>query len=331
MKKATTTVKANTTATANKADFTALLRKYEENARQDTTTQAYADSLAELATAIAYSVLKKCIDVSQNPQLKEVRRSIARDTNALATLAYDNEHAFRTVYTEDGDTKREVADSNARDGMNKLTVQTLGEGLDLVNTAIIAILDETNKTDTAQENFMEVPYAVRRLKKKVWIKTEDSVNGWETVETTAVQEVYKAVRRAIDASRAMSTDARNGYTYLEELAQDTDSDEETVIYRRLAKYADFGGHATDFNGASTLYSADAQIVADTDEIICNLELTAKQAKVLQLRLSGYGYKAIATYLGVTQRAVAKTVQAIQKKAIDSCMFNEDTLKRYTNK
>ena len=32
-------------------------------------------------------------------------------------------------------------------------------------------------------------------------------------------------------------------------------------------------------------------------------------------MQGKGYKAIATYLGVTQRAIAKTVEQVQKKAL----------------
>lgn len=75
--------------------------------------------------------------------------------------------------------------------------------------------------------FMQSPYKERRLKKKVWIKKDDSINGWETVETTPIQETYKAVRREIEHSRAMSTDARNGYSYLEDIAHDSETGEET--------------------------------------------------------------------------------------------------------
>ena len=45
-----------------------------------------------------------------------------------------------------------------------------------------------------------------------------------------------------------------------------------------------------------------------------MELTDRQAQILRLRMQGKGYKAIATYLGVTQRAIAKTVAQIQSKA-----------------
>lgn len=141
------------------------------------------------------------------------------------------------------------------------------------------------------------------------------MNGWETVETTPIREIYKAVRRSINTSRAMATDPRNGYSYIESMATDPETGETETVYRRLTKYADLGGYACDFNGACTLYSVDAETVRDTDTLIESMNLTKKQAQVLALRQSGYGYKAIATYLGVTQRAVAKTVEAIQKKAI----------------
>ena len=216
-----TTAATTNTATAERQDFSTVLRKYETAYRQGKNNTDFADVLEEVATAIAYSVLKKCIDVSQNEQLIDVRRSIAKDRNTLQNIDYSSKHAFKTVYTADGDRQQQTADASYRDAYNKLTQQTLGDGLDLVNTAIVSLLDETEKTDTAKENFLELPYTVRRLKKKVWIKLEDSVGGWETVETTPIQEVYKAVRREIENSRAMSTDARNGYTYLEEVAQDS--------------------------------------------------------------------------------------------------------------
>ena len=323
---ATTTATTNT-ATAERKDFATVLRKYETAYRQGKNSTDFADVLEEVATAVAYSVLKKCIDVSQNEQLLDVRRSIARDKNTLNNIEYSAKKAYKTVYTADGDTERQTADASYRDAYNKLTQQTLGDGLDLVNTAIVALLEQCKKVDTSKPAFLEQPYTVRRLKKKVWIKEADSVGGWETVETTPIQEVYKAVRREIENSRAMSTDARNGYTYLEEVAQDSETGTEEKIYRRMAKYADLGGYATDYNGAFTFYSADSATVKNTDEIIDSLGLTAKQAKILQLRLSGYGYKAIASYFGGTQRAIAKTCGLIQKKAIACDLLNTEKFEK----
>lgn len=305
----------NVTAMDKKTAFASLLEKY-ANESNDTTTDAYTSALTDLATAVAYSVLKKCINTGYNETLVEVRHELTRDRQTITNIEHCSEHATRLTYNEDGDITQEIIDSDCKKALTTLCAQTFGDGLDLVNDAIVAILEETEKQVERGETIdLEKPYTIRRLKKKVWIKSADSVNGWETVETTPIREIYKAVRRAIDVSRAAATDPRNGYSYLEELATDPESGEETTIYRRLTKYADLGGYACDFNGACTLYSVDAETVKDTDTIIASMNLTKKQAQVLTMRQSGYGYKAIATYLGVTQRAVAKTVEAIQKKAI----------------
>lgn len=307
-----TTKKANeTTNETNANPFANLLANY----HADT---ANANALTDLATAVAYSVLKKCIDTSQNKTLVTVRQSIARDKSNLQRLEYACNNAYETTYNADGEKVQKVKDKGLVNALDDLCSQTLGDGLDLVNTAVIAILDETAKQSKREPDSpvnLERPYTVRRLKRKVWIKSEDSVNGWETVETTPITEIYKAVRREIEHSRAVQTDPRNGYTYIEDLSKDPETDSDTVIYRRFGKYADIGGMVTDFNGKEIAYTADRQTADDLDSLLEKLNLTAKQAKVLQLRQSGYGYKAIATYLGVTQRAVAKTVQAIQVKAL----------------
>lgn len=305
----------NTTIEERKATFSALLENYAK-CTSDRTSEEYATVLTDLATAIAYSVLKKCIDTGYNETLVSIRHELTGDKNTLETIAYCNEHATRLTYNEDGDLIQENINPELNKVMNELTKQSLGDGLDLVHEAVLAIAQETAKQVARGETIdLEKPYEVRRLKRKVYIKMEDTVNGWETIETTPIREIYKAVRRAINVSRAAATDPRNGYSYLEDMATDTETGASETVYRRLPKYADLGGYATDYNGACTLYSVDVETVRDVDTLISNMGLTKKQAQVLSLRQSGYGYKAIATYLGVTQRAVAKTVEAIQKKAI----------------
>lgn len=310
MNKTTTTKQGNQAINETTENaFATLLRNYEQATRQGNND----NELIELATACAYSVLKKCIDVSYNPQLVSVKRDIARDNNHLQAIHNASYNAFSLAYNQDGDLIQAINDKSLAQAFDKLASVALGDGLDLVNSAIVAILEETEKT-SKQGAFMEECYTVRQLKRKVYIQLEDSANGWETVETMPIRQVFKAVRHAIDTSRAMSTDARNGYTYLEDYATDTETDTEQRIYRRLPKYADLGGHATDYNGQETLYSADRQTVEDIDTLIAQLELTVRQAKVLQLRLQGYGQKAIATYLGVSKQAIQKTLGQIQTKA-----------------
>lgn len=320
------TAKTTTTETRN---FTDLLRQYEKEYNNDKTSVAFSNVLDELATAVAYSVIKKCLDPQRkgrkdgqvsnsgcNTQLDEVKRSIYRDKNTLANIDYSCKQAFTTVYNEDGDRQTKTKDNDYRYAYNKLSQQTLGDGLDLVHVAMVALLDESEKADRTRENFLENTYEVRRLKKKVWIKLADSVNGWETVETSPIREVYKAVRREVANSRSLNIDPSNGYLYLEDLATDEESSEETTIYRRLNKFSDLAGNVTDYNGAVTFETVDSASVDKYENMVDALELTARQAKVLELRMGGYGCVAIGTYLGVKEESVMSVLKTIQKKAFE---------------
>lgn len=333
------TAKTTTTETRN---FTDLLRQYEKEYNNDKTSVAFSNVLDELATAVAYSVIKKCLDPQRkgrkdgevsnsgcNTQLDEVKRSIYRDKNTLANIDYSCKQAFVTVYNEDGDRQTKTEDSDYRYAYNKLSQQTLGDGLDLVHVAMVALLDESEKADRTKENFLENTYNVRRLKKKVWIKSEDSINGWETVETSPIKEVYKAVRREVANNRSLNIDPSNGYLYLEDLATDEESNEETTIYRRLNKFSDLAGNVTDFNGAVKFETVDANSVTDYDTMVEKLELTARQAKILELRMGGYGYVAIATYLGVNEKSVRDVLKTVQKKAIEKLNLPEYLVKTLT--
>lgn len=319
--------------------FENLMYDFCDEYRKDSTSTKFTEIATDLATAIAYSVIKKCLDPQAksgktsnsgcNPQLDEVKRSIYRDTNTLKNINYSCEKAFMTVYNEDGDRQTKTADSDYRYAYNKLTQQTLGDGLDLVNTAIVSLLDECTKVDTTTENFLETVYTVRKLKKKVWIKVEDSVNGWETVDTSPIREVYKAVRREVANNRSLNIDPSNGYMYLEDLATDEESNEETTIYRRLSKFSDLAGNVTDYNGAVTFETVDSASADKYENMVDALELTARQAKVLELRMSGYGYDAIATYLGIHKQSVKNVLENIQKKAIEKLKLPDYLIKALT--
>lgn len=325
-----TTKKTTTKATAENNGFTTLLRRYEDATRNRNgnadTEKAYTTALTDLATACTFSVLKKLCNVGgtvteqtksttdTTKTIRQLRQSLAKDLHDLDRLAYASNNATALEYNADGDLITVIKDKDLHDALTDLCGECFGDGLDLMNTAITTILTETEKATDLYAEFMETPYTIRRLKRKVYIKEADTVNGYETTTTTAIQEVYKAIRREIESNRTIQI-ANNKYTYITDILTDTESDTETAVYRRLPKYSGLACENFDFNGKVTSITADTETVTDTDTLIEKMNLTAKQAKVLQLRLSGYGYKAIATYLGVTQRAVAKTVQAIQAKAL----------------
>lgn len=303
-----------TTASATPNTFEQVKRNYETALASGKDTSA---ELTALATAVAYSVINKCIDPQRktaadrdtvsnsgyNPALVAVKRGIAADLATLDNTRRNADKATRTTYNADGDTVTEIADKDAETALAALIGETLSDGIDLVQSAAVAILEQAADHANGGE-WLDRPYTTRRLSKRVYIQSADSA-AYKEVETTPIQEVYRAVRQAVQDSRAMQTDPRNGYTYIEELT----ADGLETIYRRLQKWADLGGY--DCNGN---YTADPQTVTDYETIVARVELTDRQAQVLRLRMQGKGYKAIATYLGVTQRAIAKTVAQVQAKA-----------------
>lgn len=278
----------------------------------------YSPALLTLSTAIAHSVVRKCLDPQrktaaehdtvsdngQNPAMVELKRGIVFDRRTLDNTAANANAATHTVYNENGDAVTETADKDAEKAVKDLIRKTLSDGIDLVQTAALALLEQAAEHATVSAGWLDCPYTVTRLSRRVYIKLSDSA-AYRDDTTAPIQEVYRAVRRAVQESRAVQTDPRNGYTYIESLTPDGLD----TIYFRMQKYADIGGYDTSGN-----YTADIQTATDYNDIIEKLSLTARQREVLGLRMKGNGYKAIASYLGVTQRAIAKTVEQIQKKA-----------------
>lgn len=184
-----------------------------------------------------------------------------------------------------------------------------GEGCDLQQAAALAILDECAKAHSREgaalpENWTEKAYTVRRASKRVLISADDSAAAKE-YETCAAREIFRAVRAEIEKSRGIQI-ASLKYCYIADFADENGEGAEEAVYRRLPKYHS----AVNADG-----TADAATFDSIEEAATALQLTAKQAAVLALRLKGYGKKAIATYHGITQHAIAKTLQQIQRKAI----------------
>ena len=318
---------------APRKDFEQVKREFET---AFASSPDYGPALMDLSTVFAFSVVNKCIDPQrkaaadldnvsdngQNPTMIALKRGIAFDRRTLDNTAAAANAATRCTFNKDGDPVTETVDSDADAALAALVGETLSDGIDLVQTAALALLEQA--ADHADgPGWLDRPYAVRRLSRKVYIRETDSA-AYRDDTTTPAQEVYRAVRRAVQESRAVQTDPRNGYTYI----KDVTADGLDVIFYRLQKYADLGGYAHNgqdgdrlpgspagYNQSGEHYTADRQTLTDYNAIMERLNLTDRQAQVIRLRMQGKGYKAIATYLGVTQRAIAKTVEQVQKKAI----------------
>lgn len=304
-----------TTTTEHKNTFTDLLRAYEQTTISNAGSEQHAKALQELSTACALSVLKKLHRTSAQATIAKLRAEAIRDSHKLEILYHATNEATAHIYNENGDLAEVVMDKAMNEAVGKLCRETLGDGLDLVHTATVAILAETARAEL-KDGFMEEVREVRRLKKKVWIKSEDSVNGWETVETTPIQEVYKAIRREVSNNSGMQT-ASHKYTYIEDLSRDTDTDAETAIYRRLPKYSDLVSEETDSGGKVTFLTADKQTADDMDKLVQGLNLTAREASILHLRQSGHGLKAISTYLGISENSAKGALHRLREKALNS--------------
>lgn len=294
-------------------DFDAVKRAFET---AYTSGKDYGKELMELAQACAYSTVKKCIDPQRktapqrdtvsnngiNPVMVDLRRGIARDVKALDMTAQNANKATRATLDADGDPTTEVVDKDAENALADLIEETLSDGIDLVQEAVTAILEQAINHAYGPE-WLDRPYTMRKLDKRVYIHLEDSA-AYKDVETAPIQEVFRAVRRAIASSRAVQTDPRNGYTYIEDMTSDG---LDTVLYR-MDKYADIGG--TDCSG---LYTADIETARDISDILDNLALTKRQEQIVRLRMRGMGYKAIATYLGVKEDGIKVQLRRLRKK------------------
>ena len=280
----------------------------------------YTAELMALSTAIAYSCINKCLDPQRstagqretvsnnghNPALLAVKNGIFHDLRILCQTATNASKAERLTHNASGDLVQEIADKDAYNAFNALISETLSDGLDIVQTAAVAIMGEYADHYDGQENFLDCKYSVRRLAKKVYIQAGESA-AYRDEETTPIQEVYRAVRRAIQSSAAVQADPHNGYLYIE----DVTADGLDTIYYRLQKWADLGGEDCDGH-----YTADKQSMTDYNDMMNALQLTDRQLTVVNLRMRGHGYLAIGTYLGITAQAVNNTLKKIQKKAVD---------------
>lgn len=280
----------------------------------------YSAELMELATAIAFSVLRKCLDPQrktapqreqvsnngQNPALMALRGGITGDNALLESTRRNANAATRTGYNDNGEPITEVANKAAQEAIARLIDETLSDGIDLVQEAATAILEQAREHAKPGANWLDMPYTIRRLSKRVYIKFEDSA-AYRDDETTPMREAFREVRRLIMNSRAIQTDPRNGYSYIEEFTEDGLD----TIYLRMGKYADLGGY--DSNGN---YTANERAARICDKALKALNLTPRQKTIMELRMRGYGYGAIATYLGVTDEAIGKTVRRIRQRALD---------------
>ncbi len=298
--------------------FNSLKREFERAyfAKPDN----FSDILINLATALTTSCVNKCLDPQRgtateretvsnngfNHAMEELRRGIYADSKLLANTARTAAKSTKIRFKKNGSMVTEINDKAANKALSSLLQKTLSDGNDLVNTAAMALLEQAERHAINGEQWLDKPYTVRRLSKKVYIRMDDSA-AYKDVETTPMREAFRAVRKAIETSRAIQADPRNGYMYIEDAIPDG-TDGMDSIYYRMSKYCDIGGYNNDGN-----YTADKQSAVDYYDVLKKLGLSDTQLSVVTLRMRGYGMKAIATYLGVKRTTVQSALKRVQAK------------------
>lgn len=340
MKKSEKNVKKATpivahTATERKSENTFDQLKRQTEKAMDMGGDIAARAMVELCKAYAGIAVNKCADPQRktavdrdtvsdngmNPALLQLRREVFADVAALDNLRDAMNAALATRYNDDGDMVTEVVDRDAWARADMLSHDRLGDGMDLVQDAILELLEQqATGRDAGGAGWLDMEYTVRKLDKRVLIREDESA-AYHDVETTPAQAIFQTVRRSIADSRAMQTDPRNGYTYLEELT----ADGLDTVYRRIGKYSDLCGYAhngqiSDMAGAPAgwyggdgLATADRQTVGDMAKLLERLNLTDRQAQILKYRMQGMGYKAIATRLGVPHQSIKTIMKRLQKR------------------
>jgi len=251
---------------------------------------------------------------AMNPLFSELKRGVEIDKNLFKRLCNLSELVSELVYDDAGNVKTKIVDKVADENLKILEEKTYSDGIDLLHTAIIALLVQVDLQKNREPNKpvdLLREYKITRIKRKVYIKDKDS-KAWETVMTYPLREVYGELREYVKKTSALSTDPKNGYSYIQDIATNPDTGEEIDIYYRSRRYADIGGYA---NTSLETYSADRCYFEVESSMLNKLNLTKRQVEILELVLTGRGYKAIGTYLGVSKQAIQNAVKAMQDKAI----------------
>ena len=326
-------LKTNTTTTNVIEQFEQLHVTSNHNSKE------YDKALNNLSQLIVYSTLNKTIDPQRkkqniqhvsnsgyNAQIVALKNSLYHDITILDNIETSQNDSEKNILNSKGDVQKIISDKTLHDGFIKILDENITDAYDLVQTAKLEILEQCNNAfvDDTQLGFMEIPYTYKTLSKKVIIKKDDSKAQKEVV-TTPIQQVYRKVSQYIRDNKSLQIDPHNMYTYV---ALDDTTNADDKQYRRLEKFSDLGGYTTsDIFNCTPLYTADNSTIDDIETLIEKLELTARQAQILDLRLKGYGNNAIASYLGVTLHAIEKNQQAIQKKAIDKLDISQKAIKK----
>ena len=168
------------------------------------------------------------------------------------------------------------------------------DGIDLIQEAVCLLLEHA-MAHGPDIGWLDRSYTIRAIASRALIKESDT-EGYHEETTTPLQECYRAIRRT-------NNNYQNSHSAHRNLSLDSlDSSQLDALYIDCSKY-------TDPN--KTLDVAKW----DYEDLLHALNLTARQERIITLRMQGYGYQAIATYLGISKSTDTRTLDRLK----DQCM------------
>jgi len=168
------------------------------------------------------------------------------------------------------------------------------DGIDLIQEAVCLLLEQA-MVHGSDIGWLDRPYTIRTIASRALIKEADT-EGYHEETTTPLQECYRAIRRTIN-------NYQNSHSAHSNLSLDSlDSSQLDALYIDCSKY-------TDPNKTVDVAKWDYE------DLLHALNLTARQERIITLRMQGYGYQAIATYLGISKSTVTRTLDRLK----DKCM------------
>lgn len=295
--------------------------------------QPTAETLYKIGRIVAVSVIRKCLDPqgkngtatpteyakakTVSPYLVQVRKDLLDALDNLDTIERTSKTAYKARYNTNGERVQEVADKAEEDALFTALSDTLGDGLDLVHDAILAILSEVDKSKARGDKSFNLSgtYTHKVLSKRVIIdETASQQPEWRDKETTPIQQIFNSVRRSIRSSQSARIEC-NAYSYLENKVSNPDGGDIETTFYRLPKYSAAATPTSDLYGRPTDY-----VYADTDfptlyaDFCKTAKLTVREIAVFRYRCSGLSQSVIADRLGVTTNSVKGCLNRIRDKA-----------------
>lgn len=306
------------------ADASSVINKLVDPQRKTAAT-LYADALAKVyADEKGFSHTANTSHSGQSAVMLSLKRGIYHDINLLKETRDAINAATRATFNKAGDLVIIPDDENAAAAVGKLIGEKLTDGMDLVQEAAAALLEAAKEHAGEAPGWLDNTYTALKLKKSVLRPGEK--REYVERETTPSQEVYRAVRSYVQKSRAVQTDPKNGYIYIEDMGEVDGENALERVYRRMNKYADIGGYAcidtcpipgapAGYSHGSGLASGDIETLEHMEEIVHELQMRPGEQSIVRRRICGYSVAAIAEALNMHEGNVCLTMRRIQDKWI----------------